>query len=175
MIHYLWIINFIDHLVTFHRPYFPYSPSCCSDRGRHSIKYWFGGEVWMVRIYRKSSSSRCSTYLEWTDDWCGSGLHGETSSRTGFKRQPRFRSISFSVEICWRYISSIRLVKYGPWMDWLSSVEPWMSQFFQGFSNDIAEERNQKQNESVLDLDVDGTKGMIIRISQSLWLIDYET
>ena len=43
-----------------------------------------------------------------------------------------------------------------------------MSQFFQGFSNDIAEERNQKQNESVLDLDVDGTKGIIIRISQSL-------
>jgi len=27
-----------------------------------------------------------------------------------------------------------------------------------GFSNDISEERNQKQNESVLDLDVDGTK-----------------
>ena len=40
--------------------------------------------------------------------------------------------------------------------------------FFQGFSNDISEERNQKQNESILDLDVDGTKGMIIKMSQSL-------
>ena len=32
---------------------------------------------------------------------------------------------------------------------------------FQGYSNDILEERNQKQNESILDLDVDGTKGTI--------------
>ena len=35
---------------------------------------------------------------------------------------------------------------------------------FQGYSNDISEERNQKQNNSILDLDVDGTKGMIIKM-----------
>ena len=36
--------------------------------------------------------------------------------------------------------------------------------YFQGYSNDISEERNQKQNDSILDLDVDGTKGMIIKM-----------
>lgn len=43
----------------------------------------------------------------------------------------------------------------------LRPLNPDLRIIFKGYSNDISEERNQKQNESILDLDVDGTKGTI--------------